>query len=65
MWDAHKDMALATGGALIAVTIAAVVARRRDGRRRTALEAAHAPGPAHALAELARLQAANPVTRPE
>lgn len=29
MWDAHKDMALATGGAVVAVTIAALVAYRR------------------------------------
>ncbi|WP_238547165.1 DUF2238 domain-containing protein [Actinoplanes friuliensis] len=31
MWDAHKDMALATGGAVLAVTIAVLLLRRRSG----------------------------------
>ena len=29
IWDAHKDMTLATGGAVVAVAVAALVARRR------------------------------------
>ncbi len=29
MWDAHRDMALATGGAIVAVTVACRVMRRR------------------------------------
>jgi uncharacterized membrane protein YjdF len=29
MWDAQKDMTLATGGAVVAVTIVALAAHRR------------------------------------
>lgn len=32
MWDAHKDMALATGGAVVAVAVAALVAYRKVRR---------------------------------
>jgi putative membrane protein len=34
-WDAHRDMALATAGALLAVGLVVALAARRQARRRT------------------------------
>jgi putative membrane protein len=46
MWDAQKDMMLATVGAVAAVTIAAVVARRRSLPPRDPVVATGSPAPA-------------------